>query len=75
MSSGPRRPVLRRVGTSASVVDNGARWCPVRDAGPMTPGDRLAELGEILAAGYRRRRKALAERDEPEAPSDPVVDA
>ena len=40
----------------------------------MTPDERLAELGEILAAGYRRfRQKALDESAQPEAPSDPVV--
>jgi hypothetical protein len=43
----------------------------------MAPGERLAELGALLATGYRRlqlRRKALAESAEPEAPSDRPVD-
>ena len=45
-----------------------------QDPSRMTPAARLAELGEILAAGYRRGRKALAESAEPEALCEPAVD-
>ena len=44
----------------------------------MTAPERLAELGAILATGYRRvrlsREKGLAESAEPEAPCDQAVD-
>ena len=43
----------------------------------MTPDERLAELGEILAAGYRRmrlRQKALAESANPGALCPQAVD-
>ena len=44
----------------------------------MTPAARIAELGAILATGYRRvrlsREKSLAESAEPEAPCDQAVD-
>ena len=46
---------------------------PVRrqgDHGAMSPGDRLAELGSLLALGYRRvrlRQHSLDESAEPEA--------
>ena len=39
----------------------------------MTPEERIAELGAILATGYRRFRLSLAERGQPEAPCDPSV--
>ncbi len=39
----------------------------------MTPDERLAELGEILATGYRRLQLSLAESAAPEAPCDPAV--
>ena len=47
-----------------------------RDPTAMLPGERVAELGAILALGYRRlrlRQNALDESADPEAPSDPVV--
>ena len=47
-----------------------------RDPAAMAPEDRLAELGGILAAGYRRirpsREKALAESGGAERPCDLV---
>ena len=39
----------------------------LRDPSSMTPEERLAELGEILATRYRFLRKALAAFAEPEA--------
>ena len=46
-----------------------------RDPSCMTPEQRLAELGEILATGYRRLQLSLAESRQPEAPCDQEVDA
>ena len=47
------------------------------DPAAMTPKERMAEVGALLAAGYRRsrvRQKALAESDDPEARCDLAVD-
>ena len=48
-----------------------------RDPASMTPDARLAELGELLAAGYRRmqlnRGQGLAGSPESEAPCDQAV--
>ena len=48
-----------------------------RDPSSMAPAERLAELGEILATGYRRlrlsRERGLAAGAEPEAPCDQAV--
>ena len=46
-----------------------------KDPALMAPADRLAEVGAILAAGYRRHRlhqKALAESASPGAPCNSV---
>ena len=43
-----------------------------RDPSAMTTQERLAELGEILATGYRRFRLSLAGLAEPEATCDSV---
>ena len=46
-----------------------------RNAGAMSPEQRLTELGKLLATGYRRlrmRQKALAESAGTERPCDPV---
>jgi hypothetical protein len=60
--------------TQAATQRPGRR---LRDPGDMAPDARLAELGAILAFGFRRlqlRGKTLAEGGEPEAPSDQAVD-
>ena len=77
MSSGPRRPVSRDVGTSLAVADSGATRRYRRDVAGMSPEARLAELGGLLAVGYRRLRvprNALAESAEPEALCGQAVD-
>ncbi len=77
--SGPEADSARRSGQAATVGASGARvgGSAIRryDPAAMAPGDRIAELGAILAAGYRRLRlnrpnlqNALAESAEPEAP-------
>ncbi len=49
-----------------------------RDPASMTPEERQAQLGQILAAGYRRMRlnrgQGLAGSPESEAPCDQAVD-
>ncbi len=70
MRSRSRPPVLPRVGTIGTIPTTRATHRSRRDPGGMSPGDRLAEFGAILAAGYRRlvlRGKALDESGEPEA--------
>ena len=77
MSSRPRRPVSRDVGTSLAVADSGATRRHGRDVAGMSPEARLVELGALLAMGYRRLRvprKALAESAEPEALCRQAVD-
>ena len=53
-----------------------ARPRRLRDPGAMTPEERLAELGSLLALGYRRHRLSretgLAETAGAERPCDPV---
>ena len=74
----------RRSGQAATVGASGARVrprvVPRRDPGAMAPADRIAELGALLATGYRRLRlnrlnpqNWLAESAEAEAPCDPAV--
>ena len=80
MTSRTRRAVLPRVG----AVDSGPRTVPEREStrtrrgpGDMASEGRLAELGALLAMGYRRlqlRQKALAESADPEALCGQAVD-
>ncbi len=77
MRSALRRPVSRGVGTSPVVAGGWANPRPRRDVGAMTPKERLAELGGLLALGVRRlsiRQKALDGGAEPEALCDQAVD-
>ena len=65
-----------RVGTFGSPSSSGAAGRRARDPGRLSPEERLAELGAILAEGYRRlrlRQKPLDESAEPEAASDAAV--
>lgn len=46
-----------------------------KDPGAMSAAERLAELGALLATGYRRhrlRQNELADAPEPEPTCDPV---
>ncbi len=77
MKLGRRRPVSRRVGTSPAVAGGWANTRPGRDVGAMSPKERLAELGGLLALSLRRlsiRQKALDGGAEPEALCDQAVD-
>lgn len=50
------RSTRKRTGDAArarTARDTGVRR-PVRDPSTMTPGQRLAELGDLLARGFRR---------------------
>ncbi len=80
-SGGPIRgrtsaPLLEHVATGgASRPPVGPTAVRRRDPAAMTPGERLAELAEILAAGFRRfRQRALDDVAESEAPCDQAVD-
>lgn len=50
----------------------------LRDPASMTPAERLAELGALLATAVRRMRanpgNGLAGGADPERPCDPLVD-
>ncbi len=75
MKSHPRRPVSPRVGTIGTIPTTRATHRSGRDPGGMSPDDRQAELGEILATGYRRvRENSLAESANPEALCRQAVD-
>ena len=80
MTPPPSRPVPRRVETSAELA--GVRSSPLvlrhgSDPAALCPKERVAELGAILEAGYRRlllRQKSLAESGYGERPCDQAVD-
>ena len=66
------RPGPATPATGASVGRLSPRW---RDPADLTPAERLADLGALLATGYRRarlRERGLAESGGRERPCDPV---
>ena len=72
LGNAPQR--ARQAGTEGHCWPTRPRW---RDPAGLTPGERIAELGALLALGYRRarlRQKALAESAQAEALSGPAVD-
>ncbi len=69
---GNLNPTRRQAGTQGHGGPTRPRW---RDPAALTPGERMAELGAILATGYRRLRLSLAESGQAEAPCDRSVNA